>query len=500
MLNKNILFAILFSFLIAGAVAVRLYHFDYPVLDWHSWRQADTSAVSRNFVNYGFDILHPKFDDLSKNVSLLDNPKGYRFVEFPIYNILQAGLFIFFPKFTIEEWGRLISIISSIGAIVFLYLFVSKYVSRQAAFWAAFLYAFAPYSVYFGRTILPDQMMVMLMLGGIYFFDAWLGVKPFFNYKFLLAIIFTALAVLIKPFVLFFGFIFLYLAWKKFGIALFKRWELWIFGIIAVLPFILWRLWMLQYPEGIPQSNWLFNGNGVRFTGAFLRWIFADRIASLILGFFGLPFFIIGIIGKIKKEGLLFIAFLASSLMYINVIATGNTQHDYYQLLILPMIAIFFGKGINLVLTKHKEVFNRFIAVLTIFVCVFFMLALSWYRIRDFYTLQHYEVLGVGKIIDSVIPKGKDIKIIAPFGGDTTFLYYTNRQGWPVVDRPFYQFVDAGADYIVFVNPSKSDLGLQELFTPVQIGANYAIFDLTKPTDKGKESMKIERKKDKGKK
>ena len=40
---------------------VRLYKFNGPVADWHSWRQADTSSVSRNFVNKGFDILHPTF-------------------------------------------------------------------------------------------------------------------------------------------------------------------------------------------------------------------------------------------------------------------------------------------------------------------------------------------------------------------------------------------------------------------------------------------------------
>ena len=79
---KKVNFLILLV-VIAGAFFVRLYHFSWPVADWHSWRQVDTSAVSRNFVKNGFDLLRPKFEDLSMAVSLKDNPQGYRFVEFP---------------------------------------------------------------------------------------------------------------------------------------------------------------------------------------------------------------------------------------------------------------------------------------------------------------------------------------------------------------------------------------------------------------------------------
>lgn len=487
---------VLLLLILIGACIVRLYHFNFPILDWHSWRQVDTASVSRNFVYHGFDLLYPTFHDYSKGVSLLDNPNGYRFVEFPIYNVFQAGLFSFFGILTLEEWGRVVSIVSSLGAIIFLYLLVHKYLSDNAAFWSAFFYAFAPYSIYYGRVILPDQMMVACMLGGFYFLDKSLEKKPAAWDNFLLGTLFTSAAILLKPFVLFFFISFVYLFFWKQGFAFLKKKEFWIFLVITAAPFVAWRIWMLQYPEGIPQSNWLFNGNGVRFKGAFLRWIFADRIAHLILGYFGLPFLILGIIGKIKKEGLFFLSLLASSLIYVNVIATGNTQHDYYQMLIFPAIAIFFGKGVDIALFGSREVFNRIVSIPTVLVCIVLMLALSWYRIRDFYTLQHYEVLEVGKTIDASIPK--NAKVVAPFGGDTTFLYYTNRGGWPVVDRPFYEFIDKGAQYIVFVNPSKEDLNLVEHFLPVKIGMNYAIFDLQKPTEKGQVTLDFERKRDKG--
>src|SRR5690606_16598541 len=119
---------------------------------------------------------HPRMDDLSNVQSGKDNPEGYFFVEFPLYNAAQAGLFTLFGIFTIEQWGRLVSITSSTLAALFLYLIVSRHSNRTIGLLSAAFYAFIPYNIYFGRTILTDTSMVMATLGGIYFFDRYLGV------------------------------------------------------------------------------------------------------------------------------------------------------------------------------------------------------------------------------------------------------------------------------------------------------------------------------------
>ncbi len=483
---KNIDFFLL-TLIVLGAFIVRLYHFNSPVADWHSWRQSDTSSVSRNFIKYGFDIFHPKFDDLSNGVSLIDNPQGYRFVEFPIYNVLQAGLFKLFSHFTIEEWGRLVTIFSSLGSIVFIYLLVTKYISSKAGLISAFFFAFLPYSIYYGRVILPDQLMVMTMLGGIYLFDKYLeNTKSY--YYFLLALLFSATAVLIKPFVLFFSLLLLYLAWKKFNLGFIKQKKLWVFALLTLLPFVLWRLWMNQYPEGIPRNDWLFNGNNIRFTGSFFHWIFAERISRLILGFFGLPFVILGLISNHKKEKWLFYLFAISAIIYLTDLATGNIQHDYYQILIIPSLAILFGKGVDFALSNVGLVFNTYVTYFIVAVSIMFMLSFGWFEIRYYYGIQHPEIIEAGKAVDQLTPR--DAKIIAIYNGDTTFLYQTNRRGWPVFERSLKDFVKAGAGYIAFVNPSKEELHFSKEFTTVKITSTYAIFDLTKPLPAGKLLLK----------
>ena len=80
MQKKKIYIGILLLILFIGFL-FRLYRFDNPIADWHSWRQVETSAVARTFATDGFDLLHPRMVNLSNVQSGLDNPQGYFFVE-----------------------------------------------------------------------------------------------------------------------------------------------------------------------------------------------------------------------------------------------------------------------------------------------------------------------------------------------------------------------------------------------------------------------------------
>src|SRR4029079_9503515 len=132
------------------------YRISNPIADWHSWRQADTSSVSKRFIEDGFDILHPKYFDISKIQTGLENLQGYRFVEFPIFNILQAGFYKLLPVWNLEIWGRLVTIVTYIIGSIFLYLFIAKHFGKKTGVFTLFYYLFTPYAVYYSRTVLPD--------------------------------------------------------------------------------------------------------------------------------------------------------------------------------------------------------------------------------------------------------------------------------------------------------------------------------------------------------
>ncbi len=481
-------FLLLLIILIVSCI-VRLHNFSSPIADWHSWRQADTSAVSRNFVTNGFDLLHPHFDDLSNVPSGLDNPQGYRFVEFPIYNFLQAAPFVLLGFFTLEEWGRLVTISMSTLSVLLLYLIVKKHADSLVALLAAFFFAFLPFNIYFGRVVLPDPSMVTAVLGAVYFFDLWIEAKTKSPVKmkgyvfFFLATILAACALLLKPFAVFFLLPIVVLAYQAYGSSVFKKWELYVFAFLTVLPLILWRYWMLQFPEGIPVNEWLFNGGNIRFKGSYFYWIFADRIAKLILGYFGVALLLLGVLAvssklflKNNRDALFFFSFLLSSLLYLVVVARGNVQHDYYQIPIIPSIALFLAFGSVFLLRPIREL-SKPISNLLLAICTFSMFVFSWYHVRDYFNINNPNIIIAGASVDRTVPK--DAKIITFYDGDTSFLYQTKRKGWSSLQEPLPQLIKKGASYLAIVNPTQKDFdGLGTEYQIVSSAPEYLILKL----------------------
>jgi len=489
--EKIILLVIIFL-----AFIVRLYKIDNPVADWHSWRQADTSAVTRNFTKFGFDLLHPRYDDLSNVASGMDNPQGYRFVEFPLYNALTAFLFKIFVRFafSIEIWGRLVSIFASLVSVYFLYLICNQLLNTEIALLSAFFFSFLPYNTFYSRTILPELLMVMAGLAMIWFFLKWTEATSYklsrqsrgssieasgqaINY-YLLALFFASIALLLKPFV---GFLFIplvYLIWKKEGFRGFLKPSVILFFGCSVIPFFLWRFWISRFPEGIPTWQWLLNGDGIRFKGAFFYWLFGERLGKLILGYWGLPFLFLGTIVKPKKESFFFHWWGIAMLLYVSVVATGNVKHDYYQVITIPIISTFLAKGVYFLLNEGKKIFGLATRYALCATCILFMFAFSWHEIRTFYWINRPEIVEVGQIADNILPK--DAKIIAPYGGDTAFLYQINRQGWPI-GFGIAEKIKKGAAYYISLDPEDPEAKqLAEQYKVLEKTEKYIIINFTK--------------------
>lgn len=464
--------------ILALGFLVRLYRINFPIADWHSFRQSDTAAVSKIYVREGYDLLHPKYFDISNVQSGLDNPNGYRFVEFPIYNLLHAFFYKTFGLLTFETWGRLINIIASLFSGFIIFLLLRKYYNLKTAFLGLSFFLFIPFSIFYSRTILPDIMMTTASLGGIYFFDKFLDAKKKakFVYYFL-AIFFTASALLLKPFAIFFTIPMIFLAFKKYKKNTFFKWYLWIFAIFSLLPLLLWRNWISNFPEGIPASNWLFNGNGIRFRPSFFRWIFYERVTKLILGYSGVILLASSCLALKNRKIYFFIAFAISSLLYLFVIATGNVQHDYYQILILPTISIFAGIGsfelYTLLRKKVGNLFSTLILALLIFLALFFSLD----QVKDYFNINDPRMVAAGRRADEILPK--DAIVIAPYDGSTTFLNIISRKGWPVFQSPIEELIEKGAQYLVIASPTKNDFsGFGTQYEIVDLSSDYLILKL----------------------
>jgi hypothetical protein len=149
-----------------------------------------------------------------------------------------------------------------------------------------------------------------------------------------------------------------------------------LYFIAAIAPFILWRMWISHFPEGIPGFEWLitsvntYEGQKVIFfRPAFFRWIFHERILLLIMGGYAVIFPILGMLEKSKKTFLPPLI-MAAAIMYLFVFQGGNVQHDYYQTVILPALALMGGIGIARLLSKQAH--DRAL-VINIFAVIFIL-------------------------------------------------------------------------------------------------------------------------------
>jgi len=470
----------LLSLVLLGGFAVRLYKIGNPIADWHSWRQADTASVSMTYLEEGINLLYPRYHDISSAQSGIFNPKGYRFVEFPVYNVINAILARTFSNFSIELWARLITISSAVITGLFLYLIGKKYLGGWGGVLSAFFYLFIPYNIYFTRVILPDPFGAMCAVIALFIFIRFIDSDNNFYLYFSGVVMTTAL--LIKPYYAFYLVPLIYLTGKKYGLKkilvdkkLLIKFSIYV--LVMVLPLVLWRIWEGRHPEGIPFFTWAFNGDTIRFRPAFWRWIFEERLGRLILGGWGLIPFIFGIL-RPKEKNSFVKYFIFGMLLYVTNVATANVRHDYYQIVTIPAVALVLASGT--VYLWQNRVFSKIASRVLVVFAVPMMLMTGWLLIRDNYNINHPEIIEAGHEVDRISPK--DALVVAPYDGDTAFLYQTNRWGWPVIDDSVDNIIKKGASYYVSVNLGDKDTKtIEARFKTVEKTGKYIIINLREP-------------------
>jgi len=466
---------LLFAIMLLGA-SLRSYKLHEPLGDWHSWRQADTASVAREYVKAGkIDLFHPRYHDLSNIPSGLDNPEGWRFVEFPLRDALHAQLVMWFPTVGLVEWGRIISIIASTLTTGLIFLIVRHLSGARAGIFSALIFAILPYNIFYGRVILPEPVLVFCaMLSLFAFFKFWDSGKLSW---YLLSLTTLVLATLIKPTALTTLLPMLGYALPSIFKHLRQALLLFFLPILTVIPYLLWRHYLSAFPEGIPANSWLFNSNGIRFKGAWFRWLFGERIAKMILGYWGLIPLGFGLLrlGKHNKETFTYLGLIIASLSYLTIIATGNVQHDYYQIQIIPTLVILTGVGIDYAITLKKGILNKLTVSATLVVTMLLSLALSWYELRGFFWVNNRAMVEAGRALDQLAPA--EALVIAPYMGDTAFLFQTNRRGWPI-GGAIEEKIKAGANYYVTTTKDQEFQELKTKYTLIQETADYAIIKL----------------------
>ena len=113
----------------------------------------------------------------------------------------------------------------------------------------------------------------------------------------------------------------------------------------------------------------------------------------------------------------------------------------------------------------------------------FFLFGLSFFFsfkvVSEFYKINNPSMVEAGSAADRILPK--DAVVLAPYNGDTAFLYQTNRPGFAVASLPIPELI---ADYGVtsYVSTSKDNKTNWVLrhFEVLLDNDKFVIADLTK--------------------
>jgi len=404
------------SFLLLLAFLLRIYNIQSPILGVHSWRQADTAAMARNFYTNGYNFLYPQVD-------WGGNLTGYCQTEFPIYSFFVAILYKFFGVH--ESIGRLISLIFSLVSIYFLYKFFLEVTKdKKLSFWSSFFYTIIPTNIYYSRTFQPESLVIMAAISGTYFFYKWIkndNIKYFFLSSFLIC-----LACLVKVVPAFYlALPLIYLAWQKFRFQIFSNLNLYLYVAIVIIPTTAWYFHSYQVSN---QYGLSFGFGGERFGWNFQRLgIMWEQIIYfiavrhlLILGFIAMVW---GLFCKrVNKEEIIFDLLMASNIIYLLIFANLNSFHEYYQLPLLIPASLYIGKFFTRIINTRKIV-NIGLVVFLFVGSLFYSLE---YMAKE--NPDNSELFEIAQIIKASIPQNS--LIVTTTGGDPTILYLSEKKGW----------------------------------------------------------------------
>jgi hypothetical protein len=463
---------IVLTIIIVIGFILRLYKFDIPLAEYYSWRQVESANIGTVALQEG---------NVIDTIAGTERKELY-FVEFPVYNSIFAFFDQVMPFFNLTIWGRLVSAVLSLAIIGILYYLCLKEASRTAAIGAALFYAIFPFSVFFSRTILPETPALAFMFMGIWFFYLYIrSNNPFFSGSmYILSIITASLGILTKPTVAIYCLPLIVLFFRKYEISFLQKPLFYLYWIAISIPFIIW-MYMLGFPLPLPSNTSLFSKiatpdgeENIFLSPLFFKTVFFQRINDTILGGFMSFMLILGIIGKQKRVFLH--AFGISALLSLAIFQGAHIQNAYYQVLLLPAIAIFAGLGLSALIHQSKNWMHPVLTYVTI-ICV---AGLSWYFsysiVKDYYTYSS-DLIRIARIINTLT--SADDLIVTDRSGDPTLLYLANRRGSAKTENDLDDYKDQGYRYFVTDNTERIEsIKLQGNYQVVFQNDKFALFQL----------------------
>ncbi len=320
------------------AFSIRMYHITQPPHEFAAERQYQSAHIARSLFFESQDSIpewRRNIADLNmKRMGLLLEPRIMENISVFFYRILGKERF-WIPRtissifWLIGGWG--------------LYLIARRIASFEAALFSTSFYLFLPFSILASRSFQPDPLMIMLLIFSVFMVMRFYE-QPSFQ-RLISAVIISALAVLAKPYSIFFIFgAFTSVGIYKDGIrkTIINK-NIYLFSVLSFIPALSYYVYSILTNTGF--LNELSHGN---FLAHLLiepyfwkDWIF---IIGQVIGYLPFAAAVTGLI--IMKKGIpkaLLLGLWASYFIFGLVFTLPIHTHDYYHLPFIPVVALSIG-------------------------------------------------------------------------------------------------------------------------------------------------------------
>jgi 4-amino-4-deoxy-L-arabinose transferase-like glycosyltransferase len=467
------------------------FHLDEVVI---SWRPTDNAGIALNFFRGGFDLLYPQ-------ILWGGNGPGYVEMEFPIVQYAAAALYKVFGVSDIVNLA--IPFLSGLGIVVLVYLVARHVFDPVAGFVAAVFTAVSPPLATYCQTFQVDPTMIFFSVLGVYAFMLWTEKEQLWCY--LLAAFSVSLSVLIKPTALHIGIPLIFLCHKKYGMAFLRQPLLWLFGVVALVPSLLWYWHAHDLFVHYQNTFGILDRGGLKIATIdhLISPKFYAQTAFRIFWFHVTPFASVFLLygltkRRLRSVTLLFHVWLASVLVYIVIVAKGVDAGHQYLLPVVVPAAVLAGVGFSALLSRLESLpllahtswrIAVLVGVLAVFTLSTVMIT-ELYRNHDFwgptsaYPMAEKESgIAVGK----VTAPGSLIIVVSSLMDDKPpeesmtppdIFYFADRRGWysafSWLDiQRIEQFRAQGACYLVSSSNYASEFKIQRADLYQQLAVRF---------------------------
>jgi 4-amino-4-deoxy-L-arabinose transferase-like glycosyltransferase len=459
---------LLLGALLAVAALMRLYHFQAPLLDQLYVKQVHVANHARNIARAPLNPLRFSFDFLDE--------QGRPMVlteEVPLYNGLLGASYHLCGE---HDWlGRVWSLLAILLATLAVHDLFRREYDGPTGLAAAFLFAMAPLSIFWGRAVLPDPWMLACMVLALAFYRRHLddGERP----AWLVAAALAGLgAALFKTYGLLVLAPLADMAYRHGG------WRAW-FGrkfvlLVAVLtvPIALWMVTVfLRVPNPTAHTAYFFwqvpGSLGqprlyVRLThGMFFNDCGPVAAVLIVLGIAA------ALAGKERSRPLW--GWSAAGVLYLFAFAPKLMDHDYYELIVLPVLAGWGALGWRAVARRVRRRRPRAAVRAAVAIVVLATVVHSPLVMNGKYELEIGHFVVAQRLNALCPPDGRVVVLGQRIGWPE--VHYSGRQGWveqwgtlPADWRgAFARYRAGGAEYAaVYFDPTVT-LRQRASFTPL---------------------------------